>query len=73
VALTSIKHGEAIRWRGFECDEPLTQRSANWLKEFLGENKVPEIQDFSYLNTQPEDDSTMNDSSNSSKRDLEAK
>ncbi|MBC8468155.1 MAG: hypothetical protein H8D56_01685 [Planctomycetes bacterium] len=73
VALTSIQHGEAIRWRGFESDEPLTRRSANWLRSFLSENEVPEIQDLSYLNTQPDDDSTMNDSSNSSKSDPEAK
>jgi len=73
VALTAVKHGAAIRWSGFESDEPLTWRSANWLRAFLSENGVPEIQDLSYLITQSDDDSAMNDSSNSSKRDPETK
>ena len=73
VALTAVKHGEAICWSGFWSNQPLTQRSANWLKTFLSENGVPETRDWSYLNTEPDDDSTVNDSSNSSKRNPEAK
>lgn len=44
VALTSVQHGFAIRWSGFETDEELTDHSIRWLAEFLRSHGVPEQQ-----------------------------
>jgi hypothetical protein len=35
IALTSIQHGVAIRWREFIGDAELTQRSSTWLTQWL--------------------------------------
>jgi hypothetical protein len=51
IALTSVQHGNAIRWRGFSTlrimgvrtgygDGPLTKESQAWLKQWLGSHGV---------------------------------
>ena len=35
IVLTSIKHGHAIRWKGFEEDISFTVESENWVKAWL--------------------------------------
>ncbi len=40
VALTSIKHGAALRWTGFPGDAELTPESAEWLQQWLEKHDV---------------------------------
>lgn len=35
IALTSVQHGFALRWRGFPGDAHFTEGSAQWLREWL--------------------------------------
>jgi len=40
IALTSIQHGRAIRWKGFRGDAQLTGKSAEWLVHWLSRQGV---------------------------------
>jgi hypothetical protein len=40
LAITSIQHGRAVRWEGFQGDADLTQESGAWLVEWLVEHGV---------------------------------
>lgn len=61
IVLTSVQHGEAIRWSGFMCDEPLTDNSAEWLRSFFEKRGIPEEYDFALsdlddiINTTPDE------------------
>jgi hypothetical protein len=55
VALTSVQHGENVRWKGFSTarilgvkvgygDAPLTSASRGWLNEWLAEHGASETQ-----------------------------
>lgn len=44
IALTSIQHGTAVRWAGFDGDVNLSLKSAQWLASFLDSHKVPKTQ-----------------------------
>ncbi|MHB1033753.1 MAG: hypothetical protein ACYC35_14640 [Pirellulales bacterium] len=42
VALTSVQHGDAIRWSGWFCDLRLSQKSQEWLVGWLVKHGVSE-------------------------------
>lgn len=42
IATTSIQHGRAIRWKGFQGDAQLTEESRAWLVQWLVDNGVQE-------------------------------
>jgi hypothetical protein len=42
LALTAIQHGVAVRWKGFPGDSELTTTSAQWLMQWLLDNKIPD-------------------------------
>jgi uncharacterized protein (UPF0248 family) len=42
VAVTSIQHGRAVRWKGFLGDAQLTEQSAAWLVSWLSGHGVDE-------------------------------
>ena len=42
IALTSIQHGRAVRWEGFQGDAQLTQESGAWLVRWLVQHEVDE-------------------------------
>ena len=44
VALTSIQHGAAVRWAGFDHDARLSAQSSLWLASFLDSHSVPKTQ-----------------------------
>ncbi len=41
IAVTSVQHGKAIRWDGFEGDATLTEQSSRWLVSWLTSHGVP--------------------------------
>ena len=42
IALASIQHGRAVRWKGFQGDAHLTPKSSQWLVKWLAEHGVDE-------------------------------
>jgi hypothetical protein len=42
MAITSIQHGRAVRWKGFQGDVRLTEESGAWLVQWLTEHGVDE-------------------------------
>jgi hypothetical protein len=40
LALVSIQHGQAVRWKGFHADAKLTSKSSRWLQQWLAEHGV---------------------------------
>lgn len=42
LALTALKHGYSIRWKGIPSEMPLTGKSVSWLANWLRGHGVPE-------------------------------
>ena len=42
LAVTSVQHCRAIRWKGFPTDASLTKESAAWLKQWLLDHGIKE-------------------------------
>jgi hypothetical protein len=42
IAHTSIQHGRAVRWEGFQADARLTEKSTAWLVQWLAGHEVDE-------------------------------
>ena len=42
IALTSVQHCKALRWKQFPSDAVLTEASGQWLKQWLTEHGVSE-------------------------------
>ncbi len=42
IAITSIQHGRAVRWEGFQGDARLTDNSSAWLVRWLVNHEVDE-------------------------------
>ena len=40
LAIISIQHGKAIRWKGFQGDAKLTPKSGQWLLQWLADHGV---------------------------------
>ena len=42
LAVTSVQHCRAVRWKGFPTDASLTKESAAWLKQWLLDHGIKE-------------------------------
>jgi cytolysin (calcineurin-like family phosphatase) len=40
LAIVSVQHCKAIRWKGFQADATLTSKSSQWLQEWLADHGV---------------------------------
>jgi hypothetical protein len=43
LAIVSIQHGQAIRWKGFQADAKLTSTSSKWLIKWLADHGVDPV------------------------------